>query len=111
MRCDILVFKVCFFRTVNLYRYTVGLLLVRGPGVMAGYLDDAGATARTVDAEGWLDTGDLGWVAPAGVAGSNMAGNVVLVGRMKDTIVLSSGRVGHHHFSPRYFVAVKTRFN
>jgi hypothetical protein len=30
---------------------------------------------------------------------------------MKDTIVLSRGRVGHHHFSPRYFVAVKTRFN
>lgn len=68
-----------------------GLLLARGPGVMSGYLDDAAATARAIDEEGWLDTGDLGWVAPAGVEGSNMAGNVVLVGRVKDTIVLSNG--------------------
>eukprot|EP00227_Mantoniella_beaufortii_P006121 CAMPEP_0197614096 /NCGR_PEP_ID=MMETSP1326-20131121/59352_1 /TAXON_ID=1155430 /ORGANISM="Genus nov. species nov., Strain RCC2288" /LENGTH=848 /DNA_ID=CAMNT_0043182965 /DNA_START=77 /DNA_END=2624 /DNA_ORIENTATION=+ len=69
-----------------------GLLVVRGPGVMTGYLDNPAATASTIDAEsGWLDTGDLGWVAPAGVRGSNMAGNVVLVGRAKDTIVLSSG--------------------
>ena len=68
-----------------------GLLLVRGPGVMYGYLDDTASTAKVIDENGWFDTGDLGWVAPAGVEGSNMAGNVVLVGRMKDTIVLSSG--------------------
>lgn len=31
--------------------------------------------------DGWFDTGDLGWRAPAGVAGSAMAGTVVLTGR------------------------------
>ena len=30
--------------------------------------------------DGWFDTGDLGWRAPAGVAGSSMAGNIVLTG-------------------------------
>ena len=37
----------------------VGEVLARGPNVMAGYTDPA-ATARTLDAEGWLHTGDLG---------------------------------------------------
>ena len=37
----------------------VGELLVRGPQVMAGYLDDPEASAATVDADGWLHTGDL----------------------------------------------------
>ncbi|KAI3431692.1 hypothetical protein D9Q98_004738 [Chlorella vulgaris] len=69
-----------------------GLLLARGPGVMAGYWQDDAATAKAFKAsEGWFDTGDLGWRAPAGVAGSNMAGSIVLTGRAKDTIVLTSG--------------------
>ena len=37
-----------------------GELLVRGYGVMRGYLDDADATAATIDADGWLHTGDIG---------------------------------------------------
>ncbi|PSC68813.1 putative acyl-activating enzyme chloroplastic [Micractinium conductrix] len=69
-----------------------GLILAKGPGVMAGYFGDEGATAKAFRAgDGWLDTGDLGWRAPAGVAGSRMGGTVVLTGRAKDTIVLSSG--------------------
>ncbi|CAL8470153.1 g9695 [Coccomyxa elongata] len=69
-----------------------GLLLARGPGVMKGYFNDEASTARAfVAGDGWFDTGDLGWRAPTGVAGSNMAGHIVLTGRAKDTIVLSSG--------------------
>lgn len=39
-----------------------GELWMRGPNVMAGYLDDAEATNRTLDAEGWLKSGDIGYV-------------------------------------------------
>lgn len=37
-----------------------GEFWVRGHAVMKGYLDDAEATADTIDAEGWLHTGDVG---------------------------------------------------
>ena len=60
-----------------------GVVLVRGPQVMAGYLRRPEATAKVLDGDGWFDTGDLGMLLPDG--------SVVLTGRAKDTIVLSSG--------------------
>ncbi len=60
-----------------------GLVLVRGAQVMAGYLGKPQATAKVLDEQGWFDTGDLGMLLPDG--------SLVLTGRLKDTIVLSSG--------------------
>lgn len=37
-----------------------GEIVVRGYNVMRGYLDDPKATAETIDAEGWMHTGDIG---------------------------------------------------
>ena len=60
-----------------------GLVLARGPQVMGGYFGKPEATARAIDGEGWFDTGDLGQLLADG--------SLVLTGRAKDTIVLSSG--------------------
>ena len=60
-----------------------GRVLGRGPQVMEGYFGKPEATAAVLDGEGWFDTGDLGHLMADGT--------LVLTGRAKDTIVLSSG--------------------
>ncbi|MEB3234193.1 MAG: AMP-binding protein [Cyanobacteriota bacterium] len=60
-----------------------GLVLAKGAQVMAGYFGKPEATAKVLDGEGWFDTGDLGCLLADG--------SLVLTGRAKDTIVLSSG--------------------
>ena len=43
-----------------------GEVVVRGMNVMLGYLDDPDATAKTIDQDGWLHTGDIGILDEAG---------------------------------------------
>ena len=60
-----------------------GRVLAKGPQVMQGYLGKPEASAKVLDEQGWFDTGDLGHLL--------RDGTLVLTGRAKDTIVLSSG--------------------
>src|SRR6266851_5697985 len=55
-----------------------GELWVRGPQLMIGYLNNLEATARTIDDEGWLHTGDIGYAAEDG--------HFFIVDRMKELI-------------------------
>ncbi|HET8618812.1 MAG TPA: FadD3 family acyl-CoA ligase [Acidimicrobiales bacterium] len=57
-----------------------GEILLRGPSVMAGYLDDPAATAEALSADGWLRTGDLGTVDDHGY--------LRIVGRAKDMFIV-----------------------
>ncbi|KAF5736625.1 hypothetical protein HS088_TW14G00770 [Tripterygium wilfordii] len=70
-----------------------GIVNVRGPQVMKGYYKNPEATKQAVDEAGWLNTGDLGWIAPHHSIGRsrNSGGVIVLEGRIKDTIILSTG--------------------
>ncbi|OCB26686.1 3-((3aS,4S,7aS)-7a-methyl-1,5-dioxo-octahydro-1H-inden-4-yl)propanoate--CoA ligase FadD3 [Mycobacterium intracellulare] len=56
-----------------------GEVLLRGPNVMLGYLDDPAATAAAIDADGWLHTGDIGVL--------DAAGNLRITDRLKDMYI------------------------
>ena len=60
-----------------------GLVLARGPQIMSGYLGKQSESNKVLDSKGWFNTGDLGMLLADG--------SLVLTGRAKDTIVLSSG--------------------
>jgi acyl-CoA synthetase (AMP-forming)/AMP-acid ligase II len=62
-----------------------GEVWLRGPQLFSGYRDDAAATAVTLDADGWLHTGDLGSV--------DADGYVTLTGRSKELIKVSAFQV------------------
>jgi len=61
----------------------VGRLQVRGPNVMRGYYKDPERTAEVLSADGWLDTRDLALV--------HADGSLRVLGRLDDTLVLTSG--------------------
>ena len=64
----------------------IGEICARSPCVMLGYHDDAAATGEAIDADGWLHTGDLGFM--------DARGYVTITGRVKEMII----RGGENHF-------------
>jgi fatty-acyl-CoA synthase len=67
---------------------TVGELCVRGYSLMQGYWDDPEKTAQTIDADGWIHSGDL--------AAMDEEGYVSITGRIKDMVIR-----GGENISPR----------
>jgi len=57
-----------------------GEICLRGFHIMQGYFQDPAATAEAIDAEGWLHTGDVGCLDPAG--------NLVITDRLKDMYIV-----------------------
>ncbi len=58
-------------------------LLIKGPNVMLGYWNNPEATRAVIDADGWLNSGDI--------ASIDEQGHVSITGRLKEIIVLSTG--------------------
>jgi fatty-acyl-CoA synthase len=58
----------------------IGRIFVRGLGVMAGYFRDPESTAAALSPDGWLDTGDMGYL---------VNGSIFIVGRAKDMIIIN----------------------
>ncbi|KAF7076272.1 hypothetical protein CFC21_080948 [Triticum aestivum] len=70
-----------------------GIVKIKGLPVMKGYYKNPSATNKALDLEGWFNTGDIGWIAPHHATGPSRkcGGMLVLEGRAKDTIVLTTG--------------------
>jgi long-chain acyl-CoA synthetase len=59
-------------------------ILVKGPNVMVGYYKDEKETSLAIDEDGWLHTGDIGFV--------DLEGRMTITGRKKEMIVTSGGK-------------------
>lgn len=68
---------------IPLRKHKTGLVMARGPQIMRGYYKNPEETDKILSEDGWINTGDLGWIT--------QNGELVLTGRAKDIIVLSNG--------------------
>jgi fatty-acyl-CoA synthase len=62
----------------------VGRIFVKGPSVMPGYFGEPEASREVLSSDGWLDTGDLGYM---------LNGEIVVTGRAKDLIIVNGRNV------------------
>lgn len=63
---------------------TLGRVMVHGPSLMSGYLNNAEATREALSADGWLDTGDLGYLHE---------GDLYVTGRRLDVIIVNGRNI------------------
>ena len=68
----------------RLHDRRIGRIFVRGPSLMTGYFGAPEETARAMSHDGWLDTGDLGYLVD---------GQIVITGRAKDLIIVNGRNI------------------
>ena len=61
-----------------------GIIYVKSPSVMAGYFNDPGETRRVLSADGWLNTGDIGY---------RIGSKLIVTGRQKDMIIINGRNI------------------
>jgi len=64
-----------------------GEILLKGPSVMSGYFRDEESTRAVLDAEGWLDTGDIGYY---------VNDRIYITARSKDVIIIKGRNIWPH---------------
>jgi fatty-acyl-CoA synthase len=62
----------------------LGTLFVRGPSVMAGYFREEALTCEVLSPDGWLNTGDLAYLANE---------NLIITGRQKDLLIINGRNI------------------
>jgi len=62
----------------------IGWVCISGPSLMRGYYDDPAATASMFTPDGWLNTGDMGYLVD---------GELVITGRSKDLIICNGRNI------------------
>ncbi len=61
-----------------------GRICLRGPSVMSGYFQDPEATLEVLGEDGWLDTGDIGYL---------IGSHIVITARGKDVIIINGRNI------------------
>ncbi len=62
----------------------VGRIKVRGPSIMSGYFGQPEQTRQALSPDGWLDTGDIGYLVD---------GSIAVTGRHKDMIIINGRNI------------------
>lgn len=76
--------KICDASGKSLPERHVGRILINGPSLMSAYFHQPAATAQVLSEDGWLDTGDVGYL---------VEGEVVVTGRHKDMIIVNGRNI------------------
>lgn len=64
-----------------------GQIFLRGPSVMRGYFEDPKSTAEVLSADGWMNTGDIGY---------RLGSHLVITSRSKDVIIIKGRNIWPH---------------